>query len=87
MNLLLKVPWHIEAPNDGDICEQHSPQQTKEGYLVTPTTGSEQQEPITTIQRLFENVWFLLLLGTVVPTLMYTVWGLVELVVLPQFHP
>lgn len=54
---------------------------------MNPTTPSAQQEPLTGIQRLFENIWFLLLIGTVVPTLLYTVWGLVELVVLPQFNP
>jgi len=54
---------------------------------VNQSTESGPQEPISAIQKLFENVWFLLLLGIVVPTLFYTVWGLVELVVLPQFNP
>lgn len=29
-------------------------------------------------QRLLDNPWLLLVLGIVVPTLSYTVWGLVE---------
>lgn len=54
---------------------------------MNPTPTSHEEEQIPMIQRLFENIWFLLLLGTVVPTVLYTVWGLVELVVLPQFNP
>lgn len=44
-------------------------------------------QPVSVWQRLLENVWFLVLLGTIVPTLLYTVWGLVDLVILPQFRP
>lgn len=46
-----------------------------------------QEAQIPLIQRLMEDVVFLLLLGTVVPTALYTVWGLVDLVILPQFKP
>jgi hypothetical protein len=31
------------------------------------------------IQRLLDNPWALLVLGVVVPTLSYTVWGWIEL--------
>jgi plastocyanin len=37
------------------------------------------------IQRLFENIWFLLLLGVLVPTVFYTFWSIADLVILPQF--
>lgn len=48
---------------------------------------NHQQQPIPWMQRLFENVWFLTALGVIFPTLMYTVWGLIDLVILPQFTP
>jgi hypothetical protein len=31
------------------------------------------------IQKLMDNPWLLLALGTVIPTLSYTVWGWIEL--------
>lgn len=31
------------------------------------------------LQRLFDNPWLLLLLGIVIPTLSYTVWAWIEL--------
>lgn len=35
------------------------------------------------IQKLMDNPWLLLVLGVVIPTLSYTVWGWVELYLLP----
>jgi hypothetical protein len=35
------------------------------------------------IQKLMDNPWLLLVLGVVIPTLSYTVWGWIELWVLP----
>lgn len=34
------------------------------------------------IQRLMDNPWLLLTLGLVIPILSYTVWGMVELMLL-----
>lgn len=31
------------------------------------------------LQRLFDNTWLLLVLGVVVPTLSYTAWGWIDL--------
>ena len=39
-------------------------------------TGDERKHPI---QRLMDNPWLLLVLGIVVPTLSYTVWGWIDL--------
>jgi hypothetical protein len=47
--------------------------------------GEEQQLPLA--QRLLENIWFLLLVGVVVPTLGYTVWTVIDLLALPYFNP
>ncbi len=35
------------------------------------------------LQKLMDNPWLLLTLGIVVPTLSYTVWGWIELLLLP----
>ena len=37
---------------------------------------SEKKHPL---QKLMDNPWLLLVLGVVVPTLSYTVWGWIEL--------
>jgi hypothetical protein len=31
------------------------------------------------LKKLMENVWLLLVLGVVIPTLSYTIWGWIEL--------
>ncbi|MCC6640697.1 MAG: hypothetical protein IT386_05985 [Deltaproteobacteria bacterium] len=36
------------------------------------------------LKRLMENPWLLLLLGVVLPTISYTVWGWIELWNLPK---
>lgn len=35
------------------------------------------------LQKLLDNPWLLLALGIVVPTVSYTVWGWIELLLLP----
>ncbi len=35
------------------------------------------------LQKLMDNPWLLLILGVVIPTLSYTVWGWIELWLLP----
>jgi len=35
------------------------------------------------LQKLMDNPWLLLILGIVIPTLSYTVWGWIELWLLP----
>lgn len=41
--------------------------------------GEEDPADKPWLQRLFDNPWLLLLLGVVVPTLSYTVWAWIEL--------
>ncbi|MEK6725452.1 MAG: hypothetical protein AABY54_02715 [Deltaproteobacteria bacterium] len=35
-------------------------------------------------QALYDNMWGIFALGILVPTLIYTVWGLIEIATLPQ---
>jgi len=39
--------------------------------------------PIPAWQVFYDNMWLLLILGVVVPTLVYTVWGLIEVTMVP----
>ncbi|MCK6381709.1 MAG: hypothetical protein L6Q54_10765 [Leptospiraceae bacterium] len=36
------------------------------------------------LQKLMDNTWLLLVLGIVVPTVSYSVWGTIELLNLPK---
>ncbi len=40
--------------------------------------------PITAGQKFMDNTFLLLLLGLVVPTLIFTVWGLIEIMNVPK---
>ena len=37
------------------------------------------------LQRFFDNLWILLVIGMVVPLLLYLAWGLWELIELPRW--
>lgn len=41
------------------------------------------QEPIPLMQRLFDNIWLLLIAGVVVMFVVYTGWGMWEILTLP----
>lgn len=41
--------------------------------------------PIPFLQRTLENIWFLLALGVILPTVVYTGWSMVDLAILPYF--
>jgi hypothetical protein len=43
-------------------------------------SSNEEKKPL---QKLMDNPWLLLILGIVIPTLSYTVWGWIELWLLP----
>ena len=40
-------------------------------------------EPIPAMQRLLDNPFALLAIGVVLPTVFYTVWGIVEVISIP----
>ena len=52
--------------------------------MSAPSPPRDQQE-ISWLQRLFENIWFLLILGLLVPTVFYTFWSVLDLLILPRF--
>ena len=46
--------------------------------IMAEATTQDEVPPPGTIQKILDNPWLLLVLGIVIPTLSYTVWGLVE---------
>ncbi|MBF0127459.1 MAG: hypothetical protein HQM02_09635 [Magnetococcales bacterium] len=45
--------------------------------------NQEQDEPIPGMQQLLDNPFMLLLLGVLFPTILYTVWGIMEIISIP----
>jgi len=49
-----------------------------------PDAGSGAAEPIPFMQQVLDNPFLLLLIGIIVPTLLYTVWGVMEVIAIPM---
>ena len=45
--------------------------------------GTSELEPIPMMQRLLDNPFLLLLLGILVPTVFYIIWGVIEITQIP----
>ena len=41
------------------------------------------EEPVPVMQQLLDNPFLLLFIGIAVPTVLYTIWGVMEIVSLP----
>jgi hypothetical protein len=49
-----------------------------------PTAYDEiPEEPVPFMQQLLDNPWMLLFLGVVIPTVLYVIWGVMEIVTIP----
>jgi hypothetical protein len=50
-----------------------------------PTTADEDlpEEPLPFLQQLIDNPWMLLFLGVVIPTVLYIIWGVMEIASVP----
>jgi hypothetical protein len=46
-------------------------------------TSSPDDEPIPLMQRLLDNPFLLLFLGVAVPTVLYIIWGIMEITRIP----
>jgi hypothetical protein len=57
--------------------------------MVTANTGNPRpddeldEEPIPAMQQLLDNPFLLLFLGIAMPTVLYVVWGVMEIVGIP----
>lgn len=52
---------------------------------MIPERDDERRRPIPWFQRMLDDIRFLILLGVVFPTIIYTVWSVAELQHLPDF--
>ena len=48
---------------------------------MTEVSGKEERVP--TMQKILDNPFLLLFLGVVIPTVLYVIWGVVEIVQIP----
>ena len=46
-------------------------------------TGTEENVLVPVMQKILDNPFLLLVVGVVVPTVFYIVWGIMELVTIP----
>ncbi|MCP4007713.1 MAG: hypothetical protein GY725_26320 [bacterium] len=53
---------------------------TWDGGGALETKNTDEKHPI---QRLMDNPWLLLVLGVLIPTVSYTIWGWIELLSTP----
>jgi hypothetical protein len=48
-----------------------------------PQPANDDEEPIPTMQKLLDNPFLLLFLGVVMPTVLYLIWGIMEIITIP----
>ncbi len=48
-----------------------------------PITDAPPEEPIPLMQQLLDNPFLLLFLGVALPTVLYVIWGVMEIVNIP----
>ena len=49
----------------------------------TPTQAPQEEERIPAFQHMLDNPFLLLFLGIAMPTVIYTVWGIMEILSIP----
>jgi len=50
---------------------------------MTDDSNNDEEERIPAMQLLLDNPFLLLFIGVAMPTVFYTVWGIMEIVTLP----
>ena len=49
-----------------------------------PESGNSEDERIPTMQKILDNPFLLLFLGVAIPTVLYILWGVMEILTLPN---
>ena len=52
-----------------------------------PQRGGDEPERIPFFQRLLDNTFLLLFLGVTMPTVLYLIWGIMEIIQIPLATP
>ena len=50
---------------------------------MSQTPHDDPNEPVPWMQRLLDNPFLLLFIGVLVPMLVYTVWGVIDILTIP----
>jgi hypothetical protein len=62
---------------------QPKPGEVSEAYLVEDLDEELSDEPVPVMQQVLDNPFLLLFLGVAIPTVLYIVWGVMEILSLP----
>jgi hypothetical protein len=55
----------------------------REGSAMNSPVQDDMNEPVPWMQQLLDNPFLLLFLGVLVPMLVYTLWGVIDILTLP----
>jgi len=53
------------------------------GIMAQPSDQTDLPEPIPVMQRILDNPFLLLFLGVTIPTVLYIIWGIMEISSIP----
>ena len=51
--------------------------------MTEETIATQENEQIPVMQKILDNPFLLLFIGVVVPTVFYTIWGIMEIISIP----
>ena len=54
-----------------------------QGSTSSDSSSSDEEERIPFMQQLLDNPFLLLFLGVVIPTVLYLIWGIMEIISVP----
>jgi hypothetical protein len=80
-----ECPDAAAGPAHGALPHRPRPRdKTKETTMSSPETHDDDNAPVPWIQQLLDNPFLLLFIGVFVPMMVYTVWGVVDILTLPM---
>ena len=79
-----ECPTLSMAVSCGRAASQRPCEETKETIMSTPETHDDDNAPVPWMQQLLDNPFLLLFLGVFVPMVVYTVWGVYDILTLPM---
>ncbi len=50
---------------------------------VSPSAADDPNEPVPLMQQLLDNPFLLLFIGVMVPMIVYTLWGVIDILTVP----
>ena len=79
-----KLDTHQVCDFGARVLSRHSHPRKENGMADTTQTSEDVlEEPVPAMQQLLDNPFLLLFIGIALPTVLYTIWGVMEIVSLP----